>query len=150
MRGIWCLICRFEPILSDSLLTGGYPIIPLSHSLIFPSEHISDILTDSELLSGELYWTQVQPRGGQWPYAKEEKNFHFMNLTVWFWYDTVWVDIRHSNQKFLVNYCPLVFIPLLCLRFLGLTHPHSKLLLTGDVDPLFWGVTVCLTCVLKH
>lgn len=28
MRGIWCLICRFEPILSDSTLTGGYPIIP--------------------------------------------------------------------------------------------------------------------------
>lgn len=81
----------------------------------------------------------MQKRGKTW--------FHFLDLRVWFWYDTVRVYIRHSNQKFLVNYCPLVFIPLLYLRFLGWTHLHSKLLLTGDVDPVFWGVTVRLTCV---
>lgn len=151
MRGSWCLICHFQPSLSDSMLAGGYPIIPLSQPLIFPSEHISDILTDSESLSRGLYWMQVQPRGVSDHMQKEGKtSFNFFNLRVWFWYDTVRVYIRHSNQKFLVNYCPLVFIPVLCLRFLGLTLLHCKLLLTGDVDPLFWGVTVRLTCVLKH
>lgn len=134
MRGIWCLICCFEPILSDSLLTGGYPIIPLSQPLIFPSEHISDILTDSESLSGELYWLQVRSRGVS-DHAQERKKLCGCEGLVL---------IRHSGSLYqtpqseiLVNYCPLVFISLVCLRFFGLTHLHSKLLLTADVDPLF-------------
>lgn len=44
------------------------------------------------------------------------------------------VLIRHSvslyltlQSEILVNYCPLVFISLLCLRFLSLTCLYSKL-----------------------
>lgn len=89
--------------------------------------------------------------GGVRPCAKERKNTVFISGNwIWFWCHRVWVYIGHFNQKILVNYCPLVFSPLLCSRFLGPTHLQGKLLLTGDADPLFWGVTVRLTCVLEH
>lgn len=99
----------------------------------FPLNTSQKFLTDWELLSGKLCWMEVWLRGVSDHMQKGAKTF--FKLRVWFWY------------RILVNYCPLVFN--FCLM-LGIPCLHSKLSLTGDVDPLFWGVTVHLTCVSKH
>ena len=151
MRGIRCLVGCVGPSVSDSTLTGGYPIIPHPVSAIDLSlrTHFRRFYGLRITLWRTGLGASPAP-GGSVTTCKKQKRRNIV-LIPWMWgsgFDTtVWACMRRSNQKFLVNYCPLVFIPLLCWRFLGSTHLHHKLLLTGDVDPLFGGVTVRLTCV---